>query len=503
ALKSAGFQILHVGKEPYVQLDDCIPSGKSGRGVRTARNQAVRAGVRVEEWTEAQIHSHPTMERDMRRILRQWKARNLVDLGGFVNAVEPFLHMKLRRYFLAFTEKHGLEAFLVATPIPGQQSFFLEDLVIRPESTRGTGELITLEAMIALGESKAKLASLGVVSLTSIQEDSAFNLPAFARWFLVTVPKHLSKIYNVGGLEMFRKRFRPQHWEDIYLALENNPASGVSDSRAWFKALYALIRSFGPKLNLSFQWIWHSIKWPLERNPVSYATLALTSLVFWTVNRGGTLPTWALDRFGFSGGAPISQWLWRTFTSDILYFDFTHYFFSTIAAVGLLRWMEKTHKIKFVVLFTLSVSFLDDIINYVVLTHPYSYFQPHIFARLIANKDVGTSLWIAAMLGLQLCNFKKNREILFAFLSLGTVLCFAFASAHLSNLVMNLNHFVFLTLGFIVGKVRFNHERAVSQSFSRKKAPLSATNPKSGISKGSMIHNSAQKKLNPPEETQS
>ncbi|MGZ3696132.1 MAG: hypothetical protein ACXWQO_18975, partial [Bdellovibrionota bacterium] len=38
ALKSAGFQILHVGKEPYVQLDDCIPSGKSGRGVRTARN---------------------------------------------------------------------------------------------------------------------------------------------------------------------------------------------------------------------------------------------------------------------------------------------------------------------------------------------------------------------------------------------------------------------------------------------------------------------------------
>lgn len=470
-LRGEAFQILQVGKEPYVALEDCVPTGKSGKGVRAARNQALRSGVNVAEWTQEQILAHPTIERDMKSVMRLWKSRNAVDLGGFVNTVDPFAHMECRRYFLAFTEKSGLEAFLVATPIPGKQSYFLEDLVIRPGATRGTGELLTLEAMIALAESRAQMASLGVVSLTSVSDDSAYNLHGFARWALVTVPKYLTKFYNVGGLEMFRKRFKPRRWENIYLALERDKEAKISDFAAWRSALFALVKSFRPRLNVSPAWAWHTLSHPITKHPISYGVTALASLSFWAINRGGTLPEWALSGFGFYGAAPLYEWPWRSLTSDLLFFDLPHYAISVVLLAALLRWMEKTHRLKFVALFCAGTSFFDDFINQALLVYPYHYFQPSLFQNLVAIKDVGPSLWIATFTGLQLCSLRRGREVLFALLSVGTVLCFAFGSAHFSNLILNLNHFLFLSLGFVAGKLKFEHERNVSRQVCRLKAP--------------------------------
>lgn len=479
-LRAENFQILQVGKEPYVALADCVPTGKSGKGVRAARNQAVRSGVSVKEWTKEQILAHPTMERDMGRVLKLWKSRNAVDMGGFVNAVDPFAKMECRRYFLAFTEETGLEAFLVATPIPGRESFFLEDLVICPGATRGTGELLTLEAMIALAESNAKMASLGVVSLTSVNEDSAYNLHGVARWALVTVPKYLTKFYNVGGLEMFRKRFKPHRWENIFLALHYEKSASGSDLGAWLKALFALVKSFRPRLNISASWVYHSLSRPIQKHPVSYGVATLASLSFWVINRGGRLPDWALSRFGFYGGAPLVEWPWRSLTSDFLFFDLSHYAISVVLLFCLLRWMEQLHRTKFVALFWLGTALFDDFINQAVLVYPYQYFQPKLFLNLISIKDVGPSLWIATFTGLQVCSLRRGREILFAALSLGTVLCFAFGSAHISNLILNLNHFLFLTLGFVAGKLKFEYERKVSRQVCRMKAPEQKKDPQLG-----------------------
>lgn len=471
-LKKAGYQALHIGKEPYVLLSNCIPTGKSGKGVRAARNQALRAGVAVEEWSANKIQADKKVEVEMREILKRWKSRNVMELGGFLNTVNPFEKMKDRRYFLARKNNEQLEAFLVATPIPGKKSYFLEDMVVRPGAARGAGELLTLEAMIALAESKAEMASLGVVALTSINENSGYKLPRTINTIFIKIPKFLSRFYNASGLETFRKRFKPHIWENVSLAVKNNPSSGVSDTKAWFRAFGALLLCFTPKFRLSSEWFTSTFLRPILRYPTSHLTAALFIASFCFINRGGELPTWALNSFGISGDTPILQWFYRTFTSDFLFFDATHFGISLVLLWGLIRWMERTYSKNFVIGFVLATSFLDDFINQILLIRPYRYFQPHLFSHLIAIKDVGPSLWIAVFIGLQLVTMKRNREVLFAILLCSFILVFSFSASHYSNLILNLNHPLFLAFGYICGKIRFHHEQEASRKVAKQKPPV-------------------------------
>lgn len=474
-LKPVGFQALQVGKEPYVELVNCIPTGKSGKGVRAARNQALRAGVAVEEWSGEKMAAHPKIKEEMARVLAQWKSRKLIDLGGFLNTVNPFGKMEHRRYFLATGKGGRLEGFLVATPIPGCNSYFLEDLVLRDKSARGAGELLTLEAMTSLAEAGAKYASLGVVSMTSISKTSACGMPSKAEFVLVSLPYYLRRFYNVAGLETFRKRFKPQRWENVHLALRNHPRSGMSDDQAWFRAFVAMISSFTPKLNLSWDLPLGAFRRLLAKHPISTVTCALSTASFVFINRCGHLPEWALKTFGFSGDSPWWQWYYRTVTSDFLFFDFTHFASSALLLFFVLRWMERSYPLFFGAAVVGSAIFVDDFVNQLVLVAPYSYFQPRLFLHLIAIKDVGPSLWIALVLGLQLCTLRKHREIIFAVVSLVIILIFAFSAAHLSTLILNLNHSLFFALGFILGKVRFEYERMISRRVARQKPPVAKT----------------------------
>ena len=258
-----------------------------------------------------------------------------------------------------------------------------------------------------------------------------------------------------------------------YLALKNSPQSGVSDSMAWLLAMSSLLRCFHPVCNFNRYWAHNAIVRPLQKHPVSTGVIALTTTLFFIINQGGLLPEYAMDNLAFTASAPLWQWPWRSVTSDLIYFDRTHFLLSSLALLVSLRWMEKTHTIRFTVLLVVLTSIFDDIINQLVLVWPYSFIHPRLFQTLIASKDVGTSLWISTFIGLQICSIKKNREILFTILSLGVVLCFAFSAAKLSNLVLNLNHFLFLSIGYVVGKLKFEYERKQSRKVAQMKAPVS------------------------------
>src|SRR5258708_21468937 len=43
----------------WVQLKDCIPKGNAAKGVRSARNQAIHAGITVEEWKKTDFDQDP------------------------------------------------------------------------------------------------------------------------------------------------------------------------------------------------------------------------------------------------------------------------------------------------------------------------------------------------------------------------------------------------------------------------------------------------------------
>jgi hypothetical protein len=470
-LKREKFQTLQVGREPYVRLADCIPTGKAGKSVRAGRNQALRAGLTVKEWNREEILSQPKIKTAMETILKAWRARNLIELG-YLNTVDPFVHMNHRRYFLATTADGDLEGFVVCTPIPGKKSYFLEDMILRPNSTRGTGELLTLEALIGLQSTGAETASLGVVSLTTIDESSAYNLPEKAKFLLISLPKFLRKFVNVDGLEMFRRRFKPEKWENVSIAVKNMRPSVISDNRAWFSMMTSLLKSFSPRWNFSFQWLKQTITHPLRKNPVSYGILSLFIASFVLINRCGTLPEWALNNLGFSGTVALYEWPFRSLISDFLFFDFTHFIWSFIGVFFFVRWMESTHPKAFVAKFILTISILDDIINQVFLILPNFYFRPHLISRLLYFSDVGPSLWIATCVGFQLVSLKKNRELLFAGFLIAIISYFAFSVNHIANLALNINHVLFFIVGYIAGKLRFEHERKLSRSVAKNKPPV-------------------------------
>jgi hypothetical protein len=199
------------------------------------------------------------------------------------------------------------------------------------------------------------------------------------------------------------------------------------------------------------------------RYPLTIIFSAISLFLFAVVNHFGDLPEWAFAHFGFSPAAPYWQWIYRTITSDWLYSGAFH-FWSCVPAMALvLLWAEKTHDQKVLLKFVLFVSFFDDFINYFLIKIPFHFIQPALFHVLVREKDVGGSLILASLLGLQLCQLRRSREVIFVVISVLTVLATVFSSTHYTAFVLNINHYIFLSIGYIVGKIEFEYLRARRQ----------------------------------------
>ena len=310
-----------------------------------------------------------------------------------------------------------------------------------------------------------------MVSVTTIDGEAKEGLPTLPKFLLQTLPRYLRLLYNFDGLEVFRKRFKPRHWEEVHLAVWRPARSEMSGNQAWLRALMALGRSFEPRLRLRWSQVTDLVTRPFRRYPLTIALGILAFVPFATVNHFDQLPETTLSRWGFSASAPLLEWIPRSLVSDFLYFDSGHFWVWNTILLLFVAWGERTQRRRFLVPFLAAVSLFDDFLNYAVVIKPFQYFQPHTFSYLVKVKDVGGSLILVTLVGLQICRFRRNREILFTILALGTVLGFTFSSMQIHSLVVNLNHFLFLSLGFVSGKLKFEFDRARSRQMAKGKPP--------------------------------
>ncbi|MBC7385532.1 MAG: DUF2156 domain-containing protein [Cryobacterium sp.] len=474
-LKPHGFRSVKIGSEPWVKLTEWMPSGNSGKGVRSARNHAVKAGVRVEEWVAGDLE-HDQKKRELfKEIYADWSSEQWLKLSGFTLATDAFQRMSDRRYFVVKSPEK-IEGYLVASPVPKTRSYYLEDIILRRNAPKGSGELLTLEAMGALNRDQAYEASLGVVA-TANSEDEAKNtdLPPLVRFLLVTVPSQLSAFYNAEGMELYRKRFKPHRWADINLAVRC--PEGMNETVAWLKSFFALFRAFKPRLNISARLIRNGILRPLRRYPVTITVCLVSVAVFLAFNHGGTLQDGDLSRFGFVGLLPMNEWFFRSVVSDFFYSGAFHFYTCFIPFACLLAWSEKTQRRSFFLALVALASVFDDFVNYAVVIWPFKHYHPSIFGALMSEKQVGGSLLMALLLGLQITRFQKNRELLFVVTSLITVLAIVFVTGEIHILLLNLNHFVFLSFGFAIGKLKFEWERNQSRKHAKDRTPKVSSEP--------------------------
>jgi len=212
-LARLGFAVLKMGEEPWVDLDAWEPKGNRGKGIRAARNQALRAGCVAEIWSEERFRSERQF---VEEVFREWRGLTFISLEGGIMGTAPFADIPGRRFYVAIL-KGRLEAVLVATPVRPGYSYYLEDLVYRRQAPRGVQELLTLTALEALHKEGAKRVSLGLVLLrrmerASVSTYSPRSIPARL------LRKGIALAYNAEGQDLFRKRFPVAAWEAAYLA---------------------------------------------------------------------------------------------------------------------------------------------------------------------------------------------------------------------------------------------------------------------------------------------
>ena len=474
-LHKGGFQSVKIGTEPWVCLDNCIPSGNAGKGVRWGRNQALRAGLKVEEWSCAEISGDAAKRKAMEALFDAWRSRNPVDLRGFLNACDPFAHMEVRRYFVLKDKEDRLQAYLIATPVPGIKSYFLEDLVMHPAAPCGAGELITLEAMVTLNTdaeaSGHRMASLGVVACTTMNEAETRGLPKLINFLMLKLPGYLCKVYNYAGLETFRSRFKPEYWQSVHLAVFNRRPGYISDTGAWVMSLAALLKAFKPTLKLSWGWVRHRLLRPFKRHPISLFILTTSFLVFWLVNGFGEIPVWAIRDLGYRGSAPFWQWPLRSISSDYLYFNLSHILLCCPAYFLFVWWAEERSKLSFLLPFFAAISLFSDSVFNVFVLKPFYFISPGIYTRMAELQDVGGSLVMMAFIGLMIAEFRKLRDIILPVFALAVLFVLVFTNTRFHSLVLNLNHLLFLVIGYLTGRVKQELYKRRSQRAARCKPP--------------------------------
>lgn len=244
-------QAIQIGHEPWIDLAAHEPRGNRGRGIRSARNRALRAGVRVARIDGFRIARAGSDER--RRIaglLAAWRNQGMLEIGGFLQPVDPFHDAANRFYFVARDRRGEWVGFLAATRIGETRSILLEDLVLDPRAEDGTGELLTLEALRHFSEKGFAEASLGAVSLTRVASHPDFPPSRAVGRALSAFLRFVRLFYNAEGIELFRKRFPVRDWSPLHLGIAR--VDGVAPGGAeWTGAILALLLAHRPRLAIS------------------------------------------------------------------------------------------------------------------------------------------------------------------------------------------------------------------------------------------------------------
>ena len=200
--------------------------------LRAQFNRARNKSVRIEQWPSDRAENHPAL----RRCLAEWlDTRNLPPLHFLVEP-ETLSNLADRRVFVAIRGEREVVAFTVLSPVPARNGWLVEQIVRGHAAPNGTAELLLDCAMRGVAESGSTYVTLGLSPLSQRASVGDLNEPAWLKFLLGWVRLHGARFYNFGGLDSFKAKFNPDHWEPIYAISEGRPFPP--------RALYAIAGAF-------------------------------------------------------------------------------------------------------------------------------------------------------------------------------------------------------------------------------------------------------------------
>ncbi|WP_407571663.1 phosphatidylglycerol lysyltransferase domain-containing protein [Deinococcus altitudinis] len=220
-LDRLGLSTVRLGSAPYVHLRDWPQTGNAGAGVRAAVNRAKRDGLNFTR-TPADIGGSSAgsarWRLEVEHLSDGWLRRRRAHTAfHWIFQLEPLSYPGARQYFEARQEGR-LVGLLAASPLKGRDCWYLEDLLRSDDAPASTSTALVAYALNALKADGLSMATLGGVPLARERGWDAHPVTPLERLAYRLRPV-LSLLYSFDGLETFKRRFGPAHWENEFLAL--------------------------------------------------------------------------------------------------------------------------------------------------------------------------------------------------------------------------------------------------------------------------------------------
>ena len=226
-----GYAPLLLGAQPVWDPRTWNETVRPGRSLRAQLNRARNKGVTVSEWPSAKARQHPELE----ALLEVWLGSKALPSLHFLVEPRTLSQVRDRRVFVA--QQNGQPVgFLLASPVPARHGWLVEQIIRQPRTPNGTAELLVDAAARAFGEEGSGYFTLGLVPLAQSLTAPPMSQRLWLDWTLRLVRAHSQRFYNFAGLEYFKSKFRPHHWDAVY-AISNEHAFSA-------RSLYAVAAAF-------------------------------------------------------------------------------------------------------------------------------------------------------------------------------------------------------------------------------------------------------------------
>ncbi len=177
--------------------------------LRAQLYRALNKGVEVNEW-----HAGAMDLSRLQPVLEAWLTRRGLPSLHFL--VEPHTLDNLldRRLFVA-TQAGEVVGFCLASPVPAREGWLAEQIIRTPGAPNGTAELLVEALARATAVDGSRYLTLGLVPLSP--RGGSLSEPLWVRLLFRWIRAHTRRFYNFEGLERFKAKFEPEHWDPIAL----------------------------------------------------------------------------------------------------------------------------------------------------------------------------------------------------------------------------------------------------------------------------------------------
>jgi lysylphosphatidylglycerol synthetase-like protein (DUF2156 family) len=252
---SLGWETAQVAQETVLSLDSVSFQGKKFQDIRTAMNNAARAGVRA-EWMTYSTAPLP-VQAQIQEISEEWVADKKIPEMAFTLGSLDELKDPEVRCLVAIDDHHMVHALASWLPVYRDGSIIgwtLDYMRRRSNGFRPATEFLIASAVLSLKEEGYEYVSLSGAPLAWASADAprptttappgAGSLERLLNWLGAT----LEPIYGFRSLLAFKAKFQPRY-EPLYMLYPDAaalPAIGNAITRAYLPAV-----SFGESLTLA------------------------------------------------------------------------------------------------------------------------------------------------------------------------------------------------------------------------------------------------------------